>query len=704
MIPLEGFVLNGIIAILLVACSYLLFKRRWAHFQLSSGKCNLPTVIWIPRFFNYNPKLDENCREIGRSWFDTISSLYRCNQKKSRREQMGPSSITNVLPRMERLNGPYGMYATVYGLSTKVVHVAHPVPARLILMGNTGNKKSETISRSSVKGAFGNCSRYITKHSFPSGASKSPAYDHFKNFSGDGVFTSDGPTWKMKRASVLHCLLKGCTRDGSRESIRLELEANKAADSFILKAFEISGKDGQGGADDQREDRAVNIVPLLQKSTIGLIYRLITHHNVNFHQHEVEQPQNIFKYDTDDVSTSSETDESSDELSQNNPASSFAIEKCESTNAQNYKDNRSLTRLLKLLPRYLDAVTNIRMIILAQSRSIWFLLPRWMYRIFSPMFREEEMIMVTIREFARMACQNAQPSSPLHSLRFRASHNSNSAENVKNGSFVNKEMLDEAITLLFAGQDTTAATLSWTLHLLSLYPQVQNRLVKEINRVIECTSDESNVPGEFISRKMITKMPYLDAVLKESMRLYPVAPFVVRKISDVVSIPVDHVCDETSTTVKSNSPVIVPEGTFACIWIYGLHRNKKLWHRPDDFLPDRWIDPTLRKRDPAQSDKKLYGAFMPFAAGSRNCLGQPLAHVILRIVLAKIMRNCTVSDRRVYALQKLPYGNGERDEDGLQQTMHLRKDMQAGFTVLPSNGVKVYLNKQPSYEEYVKKL
>ena len=95
---------------------------------------------------------------------------------------------------------------------------------------------------------------------------------------------------------------------------------------------------------------------------------------------------------------------------------------------------------------------------------------------------------------------------------------------------------------------------------------------------------------------------------------------------------------------------------------------------------------------------------MPFAAGSRNYPRQPLAHVILRIVLAKIMKKITVSDRLVYALQKLPYGNGERDEEGLQQIMRLRKDMQAGFTVLPFGGVNLYLHKRPTHEEYRKKL
>jgi len=619
---------------------------------------------------------------IGRSWSDIINSCYYRTQKNSRRKKLGSSAITNVLPRMERLNGPYGMYATLYGLSTKVVHVAHPVPARLIL---TGNKTNTSVKEPSMVS-----SKNRTKHSFSSGASKSPAYDHFKNFSGNGVFTSDGLTWKMKRASVLHCLLKGSTRDGSTESLRLELEANRAADSFLLNAFEESyrGRSRKSSGNGQQEDIAVNIVPLLQKSTIGLIYRLITHHDINFHDNTLEQPQSLFKFDTDDVSTSSETDESYNELSQGNLPSVITDER-KSKSAKEYKNGLSLTYLVT---RYLNAVTNIRMIILAQSRSIWFLLPRWIYRVLSPMFREEERIMITIKEFARMACQNAQPSSPLHSLRFRASHNSKADEKVNNGTIVNEDILDEAITLLFAGQDTTAATLSWTLHLLSLHPQVQDRLVEEINQVVEDTSNENNIiPGKFISRKMIAKMPFLDAVLKESMRLYPVAPFIVRKITDVISIPVEQ---DTSTKSKSKPPVIIPAGTFACIWIYGMHRNKKLWHRPDDFIPDRWINPTIRKRDPAQNDKKLYGSFMPFAAGPRNCLGQPLAHIILRIVLSKIMRNCRVSDRRLDVMQKMSYAKREDNADKTQQIMHLRKDMQAGFTVLPLGGVELYLHKQ----------
>ena len=109
--------------------------------------------------------------------------------------------------------------------------MAHPFPARLILQGKTSTGNGKNASKK-----FG---RGTPSHS-ALGALKSPAYDHFKNFSGDGVFTADGQTWKMKRASLLHCLLKGCNRDESIESKKLELEANKAADAFLSRALMYS--------------------------------------------------------------------------------------------------------------------------------------------------------------------------------------------------------------------------------------------------------------------------------------------------------------------------------------------------------------------------------------------------------------------------------------------------------------------------------
>ena len=93
---------------------------------------------------------------------------------------------------------------------------------------------------------------------------------------------------------------------------------------------------------------------------------------------------------------------------------------------------------------------------------------------------------------------------------------------------------------------------------------------------------------------------------------------------------------------------------------------------------------------------------MPFATGPRNCLGQPLAHIILRIMLAKIMKSCKVEDARLNASQNLQYCTDKENEDRLKHSMNLRKDMQAGFTVLPHGGVTLHFIEQETNVKYVK--
>jgi cytochrome P450 len=314
---------------------------------------------------------------------------------------------------------------------------------------------------------------------------------------------------------------------------------------------------------------------------------------------------------------------------------------------------------------YLNSIIRIRMIILAQSRSIWFLLPRWCYRFFSSLYRDEEQTVIPIRHFASIACNRAKPGSPLARLKEMDSHGKQPPV-----EGISKDLLDEAITLLFAGQDTGAATLSWTLHLLSLYPEVQSKVADEVRNVLDAERSISTNP--FVTRKTVSKMPYLDAVIKESMRLYPVAPFVVRRIMH--DLPV---LDDKDDGQFARATVL-PAGSVACIWIYGLHRNPALWNKPDAFLPERWIDADLK--DIGQTN----GAYMPFAAGPRNCVGQPLAHIILRTLLARLMYKYEFRDERL---------SEKRD------AMELRKDMQAGFTVLPSGGVTLLIRERKHQEE-----
>lgn len=617
---------------------------------------------------NYTPKEDDNRLDGDENIEDYdawarnfIKATTSRTSTSTKQQKMGSSAITNILPRMERLNGPYGMYATVYGIQTKVVHIAHPVPARAVLtgsgvieVGDICGSSNNNLDDKQKEGYSSNKHQLRRKSStlrLLSGSTKYPAYDHFKNFSGNGVFTADGSDWKAKRASVLHCLVRGWNTDNL-----LEIEANKAADSFereVLDAMIQSHRTGE-------ECTTMNVVPMLQRSTIGLIYRLITHQDTDFSLDGINDT--VCSSQSLSTATLSSTDSTID----NNDTS------LRDRTTDDGPCNESKIKML--LPLYLESVTKIRMILLAQSRSFWYLVPRWVYKLFSPMYREEERTMGPIREFARLTCENASPQSPLAQLSQRPSHSTKRGDD--DDSTISKDLLDEAITLLFAGQDTSAATLSWTLHLLSLNPKKRLRLEEEVRSVLQRGNSTDNV-GNTVTKTMISQMPYLDAVIKESMRLYPVAPFIVRKLTTDVTIPGE-------TGKEKDTATSLPASTFACIWIYSLHRNPKLWDRPDEFLPERWIDSELRSKDVGQQE---YGAYMPFAIGPRNCLGQPLAQVILRILLARIVRKYTVLDPRSEALKTL------KSDEGIARVDErcLRKDMQAGFTVLPSNGLKLQL-------------
>jgi len=749
----------------------MMYKRRKTRLILSSGKCNLPTVVWKPRFMNYTTQdddgtdsdrdnIDWNNEECVLEWARNFinehkNSISPSTTTTTKQKKMGSSAITNILPRMSKLNGPYGLYATVYGISTKVIHVAHPLPARAILtgsgvvdvtaddaLGSSGNNNRDSSRRRDSGSSNRRRSSLRRSTSSQTGSTKYPAYDHFKNFSGEGVFTANGSDWKVKRASVMHCLLRNSTTtantnsggsvDGSGSKCTpVEMEANKAADSFEREiSFAINtqgsssskkkGKEEQKG--NPEEVIVMNVVPMLQRSTIGLIYRLISHHNVEFGHtaadiEEVNTKDGVLRSSSSAAAASgkisprssatslpsmredSQSDDEDDEKKKEEGASSCSINLSTATTTTTNGNKKKEEQIKSLLPIYLESVTRIRMIVLAQSRSFWYLLPRWVYKVFSPMYREEERTMVPIREFAKLVCKNAMPGSPLGLLSQRESHSSSPStrrpQDISGG--VSKNLLDEAITLLFAGQDTSAATLSWTLHLLSLHPDKQERVAKEVRSVLgdinaESSTSKTSKPP-VVLKSMISQMPYLDAVIKESMRLYPVAPFIVRKLTSDIAIPIEEEQEreDLASTDKENNAntkkktCSMPASTFACIWIYALHRNPKLWNRPNDFLPERWIDPELRARDIGQGE---YGAYMPFAIGPRNCLGQPLAVVILRILLSRIVNKYVILDPKFEALQKL-----SKEDDDVEEIdpQCLRKDMQAGFTVLPSHGLNLQL-------------
>lgn len=585
------------ICVIIVFSAWL---QRQKTYRLLNA-CGLPTVYWHPKF-----------------------SQYQMDHPK----HLSPSSITNILPRMQRLKGPYGgMYGTVYGLSTAVVHVAHPHPA-MVLLGATPSTAARQPKRLLTKKTS---TSVLSGLSWPtilswresivgdsqdnSGTLKAPAYNHFKNFCGEGVFTADGEDWRSKRAAVLHALLRS-GRNNSTFHEQMERESHHA---FLSLCSEFD----RNITENENRSFTTNVVPVFQRATIGLIYRYMTHSELSI-------------LDDDDSLCTLKTGE----------------------------------RRRNLVTEYLNSISKIRMIILAQSRSIWFLLPRWCYWTFSALYKEEEKVMKPIRRLAEKACLNAMPNSPLRILKENPIYAS--------ATFFSKNLLDEAITILFAGQDTSAATLSWTMHLLTLYPHVQKTLADEVCNVIRANTDCNKTP---ITKKMISQMPYLDAVIKESMRLYPVAPFVVRKLESGAFIP----ATATRAASHSTSAIRLPRNSIACIWIYSLHRNPLYWSRPDEFQPERWLESTPNSLKDLGTTTP--GVYIPFAAGARNCIGQPLANVMLRSLLAQLIHCYEFQDERVEKL----FADHEPERVPLEKLQKLRKEMQAGFTVLPQGGLSLII-------------
>lgn len=178
-------------------------------------------------------------------------------------------------------------------------------------------------------------------------------------------------------------------------------------------------------------------------------------------------------------------------------------------------------------------------------------------------------------------------------------------------------------TFLFAGHDTSSSTLCYCYHLLSLHPQVRNRLVDEHNKVLG-SSFEQAAPRISENPHLLNQLPYTLAVIKETLRLYPPASSTRNgEPGFTVTTPDGRQCPTEGFLVWSNSVAI--------------HRNPDCWPRPNDFLPQRWL---VDKDDPLFPATK--GAWRAFEHGPRNCIGQELAVLEVRLILALTVREFTV--------------------------------------------------------------
>lgn len=167
-----------------------------------------------------------------------------------------------------------------------------------------------------------------------------------------------------------------------------------------------------------------------------------------------------------------------------------------------------------------------------------------------------------------------------------------------------EEIRDQVSTFVGAGFETTARVLFWTAYLLSLDKTEQRRLREEVRAF---------PPDKVKVLANLQKWPRLRAVLLESMRLYPPAPLYTR-----VAVGEDEVCGRK-----------VEPGTLVMISPWLMHRHKLLWERPEAFIPDRF--------EGKAQDYLTNGAYIPFGAGPRICIGATFSLAEVSLVLAMLL-------------------------------------------------------------------
>ena len=490
---------------------------------------------------------------------------------------------------------------------------------------------------------------------------KSPLYRAFEAFAGVGIFTAEGDNWAAKRSEVLGAFatagLEPLAAASTRAAAGLtaEIDAQLVAatrgkeatreGSTVDDAEKGEGGRGGGGRGGDGNGLEVDMLPRLQRATLRATFEYLA---------------------GVDLPTAAAAD-GGDASRPRRPAGVWEDE-------------------------YLAAATDLRALIPARARSVW-MLSDWAYAL-SPVGRLERARIREARRLPELALRAAVPGSPLDHLRRGPAHSRRRrgwsgsifsrfwGSSRRAGLGSRDPLLDEATTLLFAGHDTQSATLSWALLRLAGDPAAQRELRASLTDdpvAMESLAKKTNVQPAWW--RTSAGAPVLEACLRETLRLHPVAPFVARKLTS------DAVVASGAGDDDDGGALTLPAGSAAGVWLHAVHRDPTVWVDPDSFVPSRWLVADSNAGKPAGSEDSIRSqgsntpgvrvlfkgaGFMPFATGPRACVGQHLAWVYMRVVLARLV--CAYEVR---------LAGGEGEGDALTPSV--------GFTVTPANAARVRL-------------
>ncbi|XP_033747106.1 uncharacterized protein LOC117332331 [Pecten maximus] len=256
---------------------------------------------------------------------------------------------------------------------------------------------------------------------------------------------------------------------------------------------------------------------------------------------------------------------------------------------------------------YANAVQ--RLTLLSQERLmsplLWFTLPFYL----SPSGREFARLSKYVHEFdeniinERRKLLAADPSI-LKKRRLDFLDIMLTAKDEKGTGLTDREIRDEVDTFIFEGQETPNSAVSWAIYALAKYPEEQQKVYEEVRRVL---GDRQTVEWNDIK-----EFNRLSLFIKETLRMFPPVPFIVRCTTNEMEI----------------DGVTIPTNTEINVMIYVMNHLADVWDQPMEFRPDRFA---------GESDRDPY-SYVPFAAGPRNCIGQHFALSEVKVMLARLVQ------------------------------------------------------------------
>ncbi|KAG9248335.1 cytochrome P450 monooxygenase-like protein [Calycina marina] len=181
---------------------------------------------------------------------------------------------------------------------------------------------------------------------------------------------------------------------------------------------------------------------------------------------------------------------------------------------------------------------------------------------------------------------------------------------LKSGGFSEENLVDQMMTFLAAGHETTATAMTWAIYMLCLNPDIQTRLRNEIREKLPGLEEQCDITSQIIDN-----MPYLNAVCNEVLRYYPPVPLTIR-----------DTCRDTTIVGE-----FVPKGTRVILCPWAINKDTAQWG-PDaaKFNPDRWLSSPASANGGAPNNY----SFLTFLHGPRSCIGQKFAQAEFACLLA----------------------------------------------------------------------